>query len=480
MVNRRTRFEIVGASRPVIPLRTNRRALTAIEPLSVLYQMLPHQAAMFYSKARYTCLGGGVGSGKTDCGSFKALAVHRSIPPDCIGMICANTYTQLIEATIANFLKMMDSLKIRYTIVGRTPPIIYVFGKKILCFSLSNYQKISGVEVAWVWIDEAWDAPEEAWSVLKARCRQVSRYGKVDHKLWLTTTLNGFDWVYKEFLEKPEQGLNTDHTFIRATSFDNIFVDVYTQASLLASYDPFLAKQMLYAEFISAGKGAVYANYFSRYEHAGKSITPSPSLPLDWSLDFNVHPMCSVVGQVLKGKGQTIFGPNYKFFCADEITLDTASSWDAAEEFIRRYGDWPGTIRVFGDAMGTLRSTTDRENRSDFDIVFKILKNHFGGERVESFVSKANPSERARVYAVNARMRTEDGQIHFRIDAKKCRKTVLDLENVRYDEGTRRIDKSNIDLTHLSDALGYWIYRLAPVSRKGLTFLGRHKHGSIL
>ena len=477
--------KIRGDLRKIRDERSHRRYRERQEP--ILHRLLPHQAELLNAYeahgSRYTCLAGGVGSGKTDAGSFKAIQKHQQIPADCKGAIFANTYPQLMEATIANFLRMLAHFKIPFEFKRSSPPTIVVFGKKILCYSLSNYEKVSGVEFSWAWIDEAWDTCKDAWDVVKARVREPSRYGRVPHEIWLTTTLNGFDWIYEEWVEKKDKGLNPDHFLVRGKTFDNVFVSKEYQASLIATYDPQLARQMLGAEFVAIGGNSVYSDFFNRFEHTSGGIKMTPRLPLDWSLDFNIKPMCSVIGQVADEGTNTIFGPSKKFFACDEIVLDSASTWDAAHEFINRYGDWPGMVRVFGDASGWAKSTQAQDNASDFIIVKRILTEHFGENRVEFMVPRSNPRERDRIYAVNARLMSADKKTHFRINRDKCPNLIRDLENVQYAKRGKEIDKSSSygrPETHPSDALGYWIHRLCPIKRGSLEIISKFPEGSRL
>ena len=79
-------------------------------------------------------------------------------------------------------------------------------------------------------------------------------------------------------------------------------------------------------------------------------------------------------------------------------------------------------------------------------------------------VPNSNPPVRARINSVNARLKATDGTIRVRIDPK-CRHLVRDLEGVQYKKGTGDIDKAGApDLSHISDAFGYYVHRLHPMT----------------
>jgi hypothetical protein len=87
-------------------------------------------------------------------------------------------------------------------------------------------------------------------------------------------------------------------------------------------------------------------------------------------------------------------------------------------------------------------------------------------ERLALRVPAANPAERARLNAVNTRLKSGDGTIRLMVDAAKARNLVKDLDGVRLlAGGSGEIDKrADERLSHLSDALGYYIAAEFPVA----------------
>ena len=104
---------------------------------------------------------------------------------------------------------------------------------------------------------------------------------------------------------------------------------------------------------------------------------------------------------------------------------------------------------------------------SDWDLVRTELRATFG-DRADYRVPLANPAERARINAMNSRLKSGDGTIHLMVDPAKAPNVVRDLEGVRLLEGgSGEIDKkADGRLTHLSDALGYYIVKEFPVLAK--------------
>jgi len=69
---------------------------------------------------------------------------------------------------------------------------------------------------------------------------------------------------------------------------------------------------------------------------------------------------------------------------------------------------------------------------------------------------RSNPSVIYRIERVNSFLKTADRTIRLMI-VPKCRYLIKDLFSVTWKEGTREQDKKNLELTHMSDALGYML-----------------------
>ena len=80
-------------------------------------------------------------------------------------------------------------------------------------------------------------------------------------------------------------------------------------------------------------------------------------------------------------------------------------------------------------------------------------------------VPRSNPRERVRVNAVNTRCRDAEDTIRLMVNPNYAPNVHRDLEGVRVLEGgSGEIDKkSDPNLTHTSDALGYYIVSEFPV-----------------
>jgi len=178
--------------------------------------------------------------------------------------------------------------------------------------------------------------------------------------------------------------------------------------------------------------------------------------------DFNVDPGVCVVcqEQIIKGRQYTcVIG---------EVYIPKNSNTQAV--CLKLLQDWAfhdGPVYCYGDASGGSRHTT-QTNGSDWDIIRGMLRPRWGVNLMFD-IPRANPAERSRVNAVNSRCKSVDGHISLLVNGKNAGNLVRDLDGVALlDGGAGQIDKKkNKMLTHLSDALGYYIVREFPVGTGG-------------
>lgn len=192
-----------------------------------------------------------------------------------------------------------------------------------------------------------------------------------------------------------------------------------------------------------------------------------PVLPLEVSVDFNVDPMCWVLGQ---HKGDTAWA-------FDEIVLDGgATTQDACREVLRRHPDGKRTeVIVYGDATGRSRSTRSKD--SDYDIIQRMLGSHYNRFRIE--VGRDNPPVLSRVNAFNAMLKPARGTPRYFLH-ERCVTGAKDLSRVSFKPGTRDIDKTkDKHLSHWSDAEGYRMAELFPISTPGRAGVFRGGVGGI-
>jgi len=201
---------------------------------------------------------------------------------------------------------------------------------------------------------------------------------------------------------------------------------------------------------------------FNREDHAKTRVYYDPTLDLHLCFDFNVDPGIAVAVQEKNGVSLVI---NEVYIPKNSNTLRVC------EKLISLYGSHTGNVWCYGDATGGARGSAKVQG-SDWDLVKASFRPVFGTERLKFRVPSCNPAERSRVNSMNSRMKPIGGEPKLFVDPVNCPKMIRDLEGVPLLEGgSGQIDKaSDKSLTHLSDALGYYVYKRFPVVG-GMTIL---------
>jgi hypothetical protein len=225
--------------------------------------------------------------------------------------------------------------------------------------------------------------------------------------------------------------------------------------------DELTFKQEYEASFINFSGRAYYV--FEEEIHCAPLFKLyNPRAPLNFCFDFNVEPGVAAVTQEMKlpngSDGTGVIG---------EVHIPRNSNTPAVcRRLVKDWGTHQGQVRCYGDATGGARGSAKIEG-SDWELIAKELRPVFG-QRLDVRIKSHNPKERARINSVNSRLRTASGIVKMMVDAHKAPNVVKDLEGVTLLEGgSGEIDKKIAPmLTHVSDAIGYYIEYEYPVAER--------------
>lgn len=318
-----------------------------------------------------------------------------------------------------------------------------ITGGTICLRGADNYDSLRGDGLDFLVLDEYASIAAEAW-------HQVLRPALADKRgraLFIGTPhgYNHFYDLHHEAQNRP------DWEVFQFTTEEggNVSREEIEQAS--HELDERTYRQEFQASFENLTAGMVYYA-FDRSQNV-KPRRYDPRLPIFWSLDFNIDPMCSVIGQ-RDGDQVNILA---------ELVLPESNTYAACQAFVDRAGPWLSTRRlgaqidVYGDATGDSRRTS--ASRTDWQIVKEFF------ERFPSPVAyhrtKSNPPVKDRVNCVNAMLRNHSGERRLLVDPG-CKELIQDFERVHWKSDPHGnaladIDKSDVKRSHLSDGLGYMI-----------------------
>jgi hypothetical protein len=219
---------------------------------------------------------------------------------------------------------------------------------------------------------------------------------------------------------------------------------------------------------------------FTEETHCTPLLKYNPEAPLVLCFDFNVEPgVCAIIqeqllpGQYERGRGGAALldKPITGTGVIGEVYIPRNSNTEAVcAKVIKDWGAHKGIVKCYGDATGGARGSA-KVAGSDWDIIKREIGAHFKA-KAYYLVPPSNPAERARVNAMNSRMRNGTKEIHLMVDPAKAPHVVVDLEGVRTLEGgSGEIDKkADPTLTHITDAIGYYVAKEFPIAPRTASF----------
>lgn len=455
------------------------RAVARRDALSPL-RWHPVQRRFHESRARFKACCAGRRSGKSDIArrdlAEEMMRAHLTMPevPDPRYVITCPTRDQVKRLHWEQLKRLLPDSTRAYTSESELR-IVLLNGAQCRLVGLDVYQRAEGEPIDYALLDEIADTKEDAWRLTirpslgtpgrpPGRAVFIGKPRGRNHwwRIW-TDAANTEDW--EQFHWSAED-----------------ILDPAEVESLRRDLDPLSYDQEVRANFVNFKGRAYYA--FDREVQAAHRLAYDPRMALDLCFDFNVDPGVCAVVQSQRWEARTDFPVSHAlgfpvrpyihgevYACVGEVRIKGGSNTlrvckRVADEWGPRHR---GRVRLYGDATGGQRRSSALAG-SDWDIVRRELSK-VPGWRLSSHVQSANPPERDRVNAVNSRLMSTDGMVRLVIDPVACPYVVQDLEAVTLkDDGSGDLDKSDGDLTHLSDGLGYRVWKAAPVrSRRGIT-----------
>jgi PBSX family phage terminase large subunit len=375
----------------------------------------------------------GYGAGKTR--ALCAKAVHLAMANQgFIGVVMEPTGPLIRDIWQSDFDDFLEAYDIPYTFRASPLPeyTLHLPGgdTKILCRSFENWQRIIGINGAWILADEIDTVNPTIANKAFPKILGRLRSGNV-RQFAAASTPEGFRWMWQTFASEDGKG-REDRRLIRMRTQDNPYLPPDFIERMQANYDPQLLKAYLDGEFVNLTTGQVY-DRFDRAKHVAVQMPDISREPLRIGVDFNVGNMSAVIA-IRVGKS---------LYVVDEVS--GAHDTDALAQKIKaHYPDH--RIYVYPDASGGNRST----NATQTDIA--ILESY--GMSNQS--PKANPPVRDRVAAVQALLENGKGEVRLKI-AASCVKTIECLELQSYTEKGDPDKDAGYD--HMNDALGYLVWR---------------------
>lgn len=213
----------------------------------------PHKFQQLFHKsnARFRTLIAGRRGGKTIAGTVEALwwADKR---PGSVGWVVAPTYPMLRDVNIPAIKEFLPGWA--YSSWNKNENRIeFKNGSEISFRSAEDPDRLRGVGLDWLWLDEASFMKPQVWDVIYPTLTDT---GGV---MWVTTTPQGYDWVYQK-LYKPAQEEDEDFDAWQYRTIDNPYID----PELVEQAQKDMNEQMFRQEYLATFEkftGLVYPDF---------------------------------------------------------------------------------------------------------------------------------------------------------------------------------------------------------------------------
>lgn len=435
------------------------------------------QQQYFHSPHRFNIVPSGRRSGKTELAKRKlvraALAGSRFADPRFFA--AAPTYQQAKRIYWNDLKRLVPRWAMRGLPSESELVIRMINGSEIYVVGMDKPERIEGQPWDGGILDEKANMKPEAWGA-NVRPALSDRKGWCDLIGVPEGRNDYYDMALVAQAQMAAQKELSQWGYYHWLSAD--ILDPEEIASAKADLDPLTFQQEYEGSFINFEGRAYYT--FDSSRHCAP-LAYSDIHPLIFCFDFNVDPGVAAIcqEQVLPGqflrdsKGFMMLDkPIIGTGVIGEVYIERNSNTPAVcRKLIEDWGKHQGRVICYGDATGGARGSAKVQG-SDWDLIKATLNPHFG-TRISYGVPSANPSERSRVNAVNSRLMSATGDIRLMVDGKRAPHVVKDLDGVvLLKGGSGELDKkATPTLTHITDALGYYVVKEFPVVPQSMQFI---------
>jgi phage terminase large subunit len=300
-------------------------------------------------------------------------------------------------------------------------------------------EKILGNEYSTIYFNEC--SQIDYASIQIARTRLAQKNGLTKKTYYDENPPTKSHWSYWLFEKKLDPV--ADEPLVNPDDYDSLLMNPQDNLenideeylNLLAQMPEKERNRFMLGLFNDESEGQVY--YSFRREDVVSSVEKKQGT-IFVGMDFNVNPITAVVFQHI----------NNGFHIFDEIYLENSDTFKMCDELKRK--GYTGA-RIIPDSTGRNRKTS---GQSDFDIlkqagfVIESTYNPFVGDRIN-----------------NTNRLLASGRV---VIDPRCKKLINDLEKVVWKDNKPDQSGENKMLTHISDALGYGLWKLEPFSKPDL------------
>ena len=426
-------------------------------------------------------LSAGIGYGKSH-GSviFTHMQVLRN-GPNKSHLILGPNHSLLKDQIMETYVQMLERF-------GYVENVDFVCNKSSLLITYLKYNvkvlfksyksgipNLTGFNLISINIEEAGDMPNAVWREINRRFR-----GKLKDSQKITMLITGVPqgsdlshWYLKMLLDTNLKPISyykiEDQQYVRFKADSNTIVmfgsshegskwngkDYVDRQYKTMPKGSNLAKQQLHGLAVAASsEDSLFKLKGSNLKDI--SFDPENEDTIIVSLDFNIEKSGMLVMQTKEGVYQFVYDNKARAMDSYELAYQIL-------EFLppEKYQDCD--IVITGDASGSKRSTTTQDNRTDWDIIKKVL---YGKYRNLTYsVPRSNPSVSNSVKNFNRLL--VDNLVE--ISKEHCSELIHCLSSVEKTANNTILKSSADSLSHLVDCARYAIEVVEPSRKKHIS-----------
>lgn len=389
-----------------------------MDDIVIQYRPFPKQEMFHNGPEKFRAFVGGIGSGKTKAGAAEAI-LNAVENPGSTWLLVAPTYP-MIEDPMRVTLDELCPKEIVYPYEAGKRRQRFVNGSQFIFRSADVPNRLRGPNCSGGWGDEAAMWPGKAFDIFIGRFRLPPARG------WLTTTPNGYDWIYRRFVESGSK----IYGITNCDSRENPYLPEDFVSSLLETYSGQFAKQEVGGQFVAA-EGLVYQE-FGRLTHVVDSIPESRIKEVVVGVDWGFSNPTALIA----------------------VGFDNDDNAYVLEEFYKRKALLPQIIEAAQAMQKKWKAVQFYADPSE-------------PQNIMSFVNAGIPCARARNEVIPGINRVNT-MIARNVNGKKgltvhssCANLIREFENYRYPddkEGHAERDVPVKASDHAMDALRYALY----------------------
>lgn len=390
---------------------------------------------------------GGFGSGKTFVGCLDLLNFFAKHPGTRQGYF-GPTYPAIRDIFYPTFEEAAEMLGFTVEIREANKEVHIYRGRKyygtVICRSMDKPATIVGFKISRALVDEL-DVLEaakakQAWDKIIARMRLV--IPGVQNSIGVTTTPEGFRFVYSHFADEPTKS----YSMVQASTYENEkYLPPDYIESLKETYSDELINAYLEGDFVNLTAGTVYYNYDPTLNDSLRIWDGRE--PLHVGMDFNVGRMCAVIHVIDNGIPIAIGEITGAYDTPDMIRMIKQRYWNEVSEGVFNQ---TCQINVYPDSSGKNRKSVEA---SKTDITQLTLAG-FG-----AFFNASNPPVKDRVSSMNSMFKNAKGERRYFVNKSACPSYSRKLQQQIYKNGEPEKDGTE----DVNDAGGYFIAYRFPI-----------------